>query len=124
MPDFVEIIIAVVVALIGLEGLGALLASRWQARKTNAEASVLISTTEWTRLNNVLDALQEENGRLVSRLCTLELNEAQRTQEVQTLRLGVVILISQLRTAGIEPAWEPSFRSFPDFQGHAAADGG
>ncbi len=106
---FWEILIAVAVALIGREGLGALIAARSQARKTNVEAGVLATTTEWSRLTATLDALQEENTRLQKRVQALEQTEAQRAAEIQTLRLGVVVLVGQLRVAGIDPVWEPVY---------------
>jgi hypothetical protein len=123
MPNLVEIVIAVVLALLGREGIGVFLAARSQAKRNTAEAekavaeaekavaeaSVLSSTTEWSRLISTMNALQEENARLVRRMCAVELSETRHAMEVQTLRLGVVILISQLRAAGIEPAWEPTF---------------
>lgn len=109
MPPIVEILIAVTIALIGREGIGALLAARSQSRKTNVEAVVLSSTTEWQRLNTALDAIQEENERLHQRVQALELSESKHATEIQVLRLGVVVLVGQLRAAGIDPAWEPSY---------------
>ncbi|MFA5344624.1 MAG: hypothetical protein WC381_11775 [Kiritimatiellia bacterium] len=109
MPNIVEILIAVVVALIGREGIGALLSARSQSRKTNTEAAVLASTTEWQRLNTALDAIQEENERLHQRVQALELSESKHATEIQVLRLGVVVLVGQLRAAGIDPVWEPSY---------------
>ena len=77
------------------------------------------------RGSNRLDALQEENQRLTRRLCELELNEQKRALELQSLRLGVVILIGQLRAAGIEPAWEPATLDIPgNGQAVESAEGG
>ena len=103
----IETIIAIVGIVLGGGGVGAFVLSRAQARKADAEASVLVTSEEWRRLTHVVDTLQEENDRLCKRIEVLEKSDAEKTLELNRLRLGVVVLIQQLRQAGIEPEWTP-----------------
>lgn len=100
----IEIIIGL---LLGGGGLGALVTSWAQARKADTEAGILTQSEEWKRLTAVVDTLQEENDRLCKRIAALEISNTEQTSELNALRVGVVILISQLRRAGIEPEWTP-----------------
>jgi hypothetical protein len=101
-------ILGIMGLIVGSGGLGALALSRAQARKADAETHILTQSEEWKRLTAVVDALQEENARLCKRLETLERSNIEQAGELSDLRIGVVILISQLRESGIEPRWTPA----------------
>jgi hypothetical protein len=102
-----EIVVGLIGLILGGGGLGAFALSRAQARKTQAETSVLMASEEWKRLTEVVDALQEENQRLCRRIEVLEKNDTENAIELNRLRLGVVVLINQLRQSGISPEWTP-----------------
>jgi len=120
MPEWLDIVITVMLTLAGREGLG-LWNARVQARKLQAQVQaqeidnrIRVDADEWNRLRDLVADIQADNQMLRADnkalredLDGLKARESSREIEMNRLRMGVVILVSQLREYGIEPKWEP-----------------
>jgi hypothetical protein len=97
-----EIVVGLIGLILGSGGLGAFALSRAQARKTQAETSVLMASEEWKRLTEVsmrykrrISAVSENRGSGEERY--------KNAIEVNRLRLGVVVLIKSATTIRDKP---------------------
>jgi Tfp pilus assembly protein PilN len=77
--------------------------------RLEAETESLAKKSELDRALALIDQLQEDNDRLRTHLTAVEQREAARDREVTTLRMGIVVLINQLRALGVAPHWEPDW---------------
>lgn len=95
MPTWVEIAIAVTVALIGREGVAALWTAIANARKTSADTHV----TESASLRETNAALAKDNARLRSYIAQFDEELRQIRQEMLALRQEYEVEIAALRQA-------------------------
>lgn len=124
---------AVTIAIIGLVGslltvAVGLLTIREQRKKLQAEAETLhkqaatvAKQTDMDCAMQMINQLQEDNTRLREQMAgkDAEFSLLQREvfamrTEVSELRIGITILITQIRDLGEEPNWEPRQRTAGD----------
>lgn len=89
-----------------------------EAEKIRSECASLAKKSDLDRALALIDELQEDNNRLRGELKENDKQVKQNYRQYQELqrenselRIGVLILIEQLRTMGIEPRWFPSYTS-------------
>ena len=77
-------------------------------RRTN---TVEVKRSEVDRLCVLVDQLQEDNERLRRNLRDIEdrvrARDVEQEREMMALRMGILILIEQLREMGVTPRWSP-----------------
>jgi hypothetical protein len=77
-------------------------------RRTNA---VEVKRSEVDRLCVLIKHLQEDNERLRRNLRDVEervqVRGAAQEREIMGLRMGILVLIEQLRELGVQPRWAP-----------------
>ena len=77
--------------------------------RIEAETSSLAKKSDLDRAMVLLDLVQRDNERLRTRLAEMESREERRYQEILTLKTGILLLINQLRSLGVDPAWKPEW---------------
>lgn len=80
-----------------------------ERKRIEAETSSLAKKNDLDRAIVLVDQLQRDNERLRTRLAEVETREERRYQEILTLKTGILLLINQLRSLGVDPAWKPEW---------------
>lgn len=71
-----------------------------QRRKLDAEAKTLVKKTDMDAAMQMIHALQTDNERLRQHMTRVD-------NHLTVYRMGVIILVSQIRELGCDPRWEP-----------------
>ena len=83
-------------------------------RRTN---TVEVKRSDVDRLCVLVDHLQEDNDRLRRHLRDIEdrmrSRDVEQEREIMALRMGILILIEQLREMGVTPRWVPCGSTSP-----------
>lgn len=67
-----------------------------------------VKRSDFDRALSLIDQLQEDNESLRRNIRELELHYRERDCDILDLRLGILILIEQLRETGVQPRWLPA----------------
>lgn len=84
---------------------------RAEAERIRVEYKGFAKQSDLERAVKMIDQLQEDNERLRDRLRDNETKNDERERELSCLRVGVLILIDQLKQMGVEPRWTPESHS-------------
>lgn len=80
-----------------------------EAEKVRTEYASLAKQGDLDRAIKMIDQLQEDNTRLRAHLTEMDIKYRELQTEGAGLRVGVLILIEQLREMGVEPRWQPPY---------------
>ena len=117
MVDYLPLVIAIVAGSVSIASL--VIQSRRDRHKNSADAATTYETLTAAQAARI-SAQGERIGRLESEVDELNVALRESLVEVEALRCGVEVLVSQLRANRIVPAWKPGR---PDDLRTRASDG-
>ena len=82
-----------------------------------------VTRSDFDRALALIDQLQEDNETLRQNLRKVELRYHERDCDVLDLRLGILVLIEQLREMGVQLRWGPTYPHAGTEQKKEAAEG-